>query len=128
MAREKVLIVEDNELNMELVADLLVAAGYQVLQALTAEEGIWIAKEETPALILMDIGLPGMDGLTATRIMSKDPSTKHIPIVALTSHAMVGDEAQAMEAGCCGYITKPIDTRAFPGAVAEFIEAARTEE
>jgi two-component system cell cycle response regulator DivK len=124
MAGEKVLIVEDNGLNMELAADLLGTAGYSILKATTAEEGIWIAKDENPALILMDIGLPGMDGLTATRILSKDPSTKQIRVVALTSHAMVGDKAQAMDAGCCGYITKPIDTRVFVSKVAEFMDSA----
>ena len=80
-----------------------------------------MAREEMPALILMDISLPGMDGLTATGILKNDPSTKDIPVVALTAHAMKGDEAKALQAGCCGYLTKPIDTRAFPNALTKFL-------
>jgi len=117
----KVLVIEDNETNMELATALLFASGYTVVQAWTAEEGIRLAIEEMPALILMDISLPGMDGLTATSILKNDPQTQDIPIVALTAHAMKGDEAKALQAGCCGYLTKPIDTRSFPKALAEFM-------
>lgn len=117
----KVLVVEDNETNMELATALLFASGYAAVQAWTAEEGIRMAREEMPALILMDISLPGMDGLTATGILKNDPRTSDIPIVALTAHAMKGDEAKALQAGCCGYLTKPIDTRAFPKALAKFM-------
>lgn len=117
----KVLVIEDNETNMELTTALLFASGYTVLQAWTAEEGIRLAIEEMPSLILMDISLPGMDGLTATSILKKDPQTQDIPIVALTAHAMKGDEAKALQAGCCGYLTKPIDTRSFPRALEEFM-------
>jgi len=124
MAGEKILIIEDNPMNMELATDLLEAAGYVVIQAGTAEEGIELARAEFPDLILMDVGLPGMDGLEATGNLKQDPTTKDIPVIAMTAHAMKGDEKKALAAGCAGYITKPIDTREFPKAVARFIEAA----
>ncbi|MDQ7785562.1 MAG: response regulator [Desulfomonilaceae bacterium] len=121
----KVLVIEDNETNMELATALLFASGYTAVQARTAEEGIRLAREEMPSLILMDISLPGMDGLTAAAVLKEDPLTTHIPIVALTAHAMKGDERKAMEAGCCGYLTKPIDTRSFPEALAGFMKHAQ---
>jgi CheY-like chemotaxis protein len=122
MAGERVLVVEDNKPNMELVTALLETFHCKVLQAWTAEEGIRIAGTESPALILMDISLPGMDGLTATAALKKDPATKNIPVVALTAHAMKGDEEKALAAGCVGYIAKPIDTRAFPHAIRDFFK------
>lgn len=124
MAGEKILIVEDNPMNMELATDLLEASGYIVIQAGVAEEGIELARAESPDLILMDISLPGMDGLEATGVLRQDPTTKDINIVALTAHAMKGDEEKALTAGCSGYITKPIDTRAFSKTVSRFIESA----
>jgi len=123
MAAEKVLIVEDNALNVELATDILSAAGYCVLHAGSAEEAIALARAERPRLILMDVGLPGVDGLAATRMLRREPATRAIPIVALTAHAMRGDEEKARSAGCAGYITKPINTRAFPQAVAGFLYA-----
>ena len=122
MAGEKVLVIEDNPMNMQLAVDLLEVAGYAVLQAETAEKGIGVAKAELPDLILMDISLPGMDGLTATGIIKKDPKMKDTPIVALTAHAMRGDEEKAMAAGCVGYITKPIDTKKFPETVSRYVK------
>jgi CheY-like chemotaxis protein len=124
MPHEKILVVEDNPLNMELTADILGAAGYTVLQAENAERGIALARAESPDLILMDIGLPGMDGLSAVEILREGTETREIPVVALTAHAMKGDEEKALVAGCNGYITKPIDTRALPGEVAAFIRPA----
>ncbi len=121
MRAEKILVVEDIPINMELTTDLLEVAGYKVLQAETAETGIEMAKVEAPDLILMDIGLPGMDGLAATGILKQDQLTKDIPIIALTSHAMKEDKEKIMAAGCDGYITKPIDTREFPKTVAHFL-------
>jgi two-component system cell cycle response regulator DivK len=121
----KILIVEDHPLNMELAADVLEAAGYSVLQAEDAEKGIALAKAEKPSLILMDIGLPGTDGLSATELLKQEAETKEIPVVALTAHAMKGDEERALAAGCEGYIRKPIDTRAFAQMVARFIPPAR---
>ena len=117
----QILVVEDNPVNMELATDLLEIAGFTVLQADNAEKGIEMAKARMPGLILMDISLPGMDGLTATGILKSDAATRHIPVVALTAQAMKGDEEKAREAGCDGYITKPIDTREFPRRVAQYI-------
>lgn len=125
MAGEKVLVVEDNPANMELATDLLDAAGYIVLQSENAEIGIETAKAEQPDLILMDVGLPGMDGLTAIGILLSDEQTRDIPVVVVTAHAMKGDQEKAMQCGCAGYITKPIDTRAFSKTVAAYIEAAK---
>jgi len=124
MAGEKILIVEDNLMNMELATDLLEASGYIVIQAGVAEKGIELARAELPDLILMDIGLPGMDGLEATAVLKQDPATKDINVVVLTAHAMKGDEEKALAAGCAGYITKPVDTREFPKTVARFIDSA----
>jgi len=125
MEKEKILVVEDDALNMELVTDLLEVAGYTVLQAGTADDGIIIARTAKPVLILMDIRLPGIDGLVATGILKEDSRTRHIPVVALTASVMLGDESQALAAGCAGYIRKPIDTRTFSSTVAAFIGAER---
>ena len=116
-----VLIIEDNPMNMELAGDLLEMAGFKVLSSDTATEGMKLARQELPDIILMDIALPDMDGLTATRHLKDDPQLRRIPIVALTAHAMSGDEAKALEAGCDGYITKPIDTRMFAKKVEEVL-------
>lgn len=118
---EKILIIEDNPLNMALTTELLEAAGYVLLQAEDAEAGIVVARAELPALILMDIALPGMDGLCATRLLTQDPRTQTIPIIALTAHAMKGDETKVREAGCVGYIAKPLDTRTFAQTVADWL-------
>jgi CheY-like chemotaxis protein len=121
MAMAKILIVEDNPANLELATDLLESLGHVILPAETAEDGIQLATDALPDLILMDVALPGMDGLTATARLKGDPRTRRIPIVALTAHAMAGDEARALAAGCVGYITKPIDTRGFPATVRRFL-------
>jgi CheY-like chemotaxis protein len=125
MKKRKILVVEDDPLSMELVTDLLEVAGYSVLQAETAEQGIEVARSTKPVLILMDVRLPDIDGLAATGILKEDPLTRQIPVVALTASVMPGDEARALSAGCAGYIRKPIDTRAFPDAVGAFIAAQR---
>lgn len=126
MPDTKILIVEDNPVNMELATDLLEIAGYQVLQAETAEQGIELAKREQPALILMDVRLPGMDGLQATALLKGDPTTGSIPVIALTAQAMKGDREQALAAGCDGYLSKPIDTREFPQAVARHLRGGES--
>jgi two-component system, cell cycle response regulator len=113
MNAPKVLVVEDNPLNMKLVRTLLQLGKYQVIEAANALNGIQKAKEEMPDLILMDIQLPDMDGLSATRLIKKDPSTEAIPVIAITAYAMHGDDQKALDAGCLGYITKPIDTKSF---------------
>ena len=120
MANETVLVIEDNEMNMKLVRSLLQIGKYSVLEAVDAESGIQLAREHHPDLILMDIQLPGMDGLTATREIKNDPAAKDITVIALTSYAMQGDEEKARNAGCIGYISKPIDTRSFLETVGQF--------
>jgi CheY-like chemotaxis protein len=123
-AMPKVLIVEDNPLNLELATDLLEACGIEVVCANTGENALKLAQDERPDLILMDLSLPGMDGLQATAALKRDPKTRTIPIVAVTAHAMKGDEQRALAAGCEGYITKPIDTRMFSTLVAEYLRRA----
>jgi two-component system, cell cycle response regulator DivK len=123
MAGEKILVVEDNPLNMELITDILESNSYCVVQAMAGAEAIELAKSECPALILMDIQLPGLDGLTITGVLKDDPATRSIPVVALTAHAMRGDEERARQAGCDGYISKPIDTRQLPITIRSFIDA-----
>ena len=121
MANDKILVIEDNQMNMMLIKDLLQLEGWRVLEAMDAEEGIQLAREQLPALILMDIQLPGMDGLCATRITKGDPQLNNIPVIALTSYAMESDMDKAKQAGCMGYITKPIDTRNFANVLAQYI-------
>jgi CheY-like chemotaxis protein len=123
-SRKRVLVVEDNLLNLELVTDLLEASGHIVSHARTAEEGLRLAQQILPEVILMDLSLPGMDGLAATKALRANPATGHLPIIALTAHAMKGDDVSALNAGCDGYLTKPIDTRTFVARVLEFIAAA----
>ena len=116
--RITVLVVEDDRTSMELAVAFLEVAGYEVRRAETAEEGIKLARSERPDLILMDLSLPGMDGLTATGILKRDPLTSNIPVVALTAHAMKGDEEKALKAGCSGYVPKPIQRKMFSAAIA----------
>lgn len=116
-----ILVVEDNPMNMELAADVLEASGYEVRCVAGASEALEFLKETLPALILMDIQLPELDGLELTRTLKKDPRTKDIIVLALTAHAMKGDRERILEAGCSGYITKPIDTRALCQEVAKHI-------
>ncbi|OLY76795.1 response regulator receiver protein [Pseudomonas sp. ATCC PTA-122608] len=103
-----ILIVEDNEANMRLARLLLVNAGHSVLWAADAESGLTLAREKQPALILMDIQLPGMDGLAATSLLKQDPHTAHIPVIALTAMAMKEDRDKTLLAGCDAYIIKPL--------------------
>ena len=122
MASKTILVIEDNELNMKLVRSLLEIGKYCSIEAEDAERGIQLAREKHPDLILMDIQLPGMDGLTATRILKADTAVKDIAIVALTSHAMDGDDKKALDAGCDGYVTKPIDTKNFLDTIGQFLK------
>jgi CheY-like chemotaxis protein len=112
-----ILIIEDNELNLELATALLEAAGFAVLQARCAEIGLRLARAALPDLILMDLSLPGIDGLAATRNLKADPAMHHVPVIALTVHSMRRDARIIADAGCDGYLTKPINTRTFPGQV-----------
>ena len=113
MAGQTILVVEDNAVNRRLVEFLLRSKGYQVREASTAQEAFKILKTERPDLIVMDVQLPGMDGLEATRKLKENALTRDIPVVAVTSYAMTGDREKALAAGCAGYITKPIDTATF---------------
>lgn len=121
---KRVLVVEDNAANMRLVGDILSRAGYGVLKAMTAQDGIDTARAELPDLVLMDIQLPGKDGLTATREMKADPALAGIPVMALTAHAMSGDEDRILAAGCDRYVSKPIRYRQFLAVIAEMIGPA----
>ena len=113
-----ILVIEDNAANMTLAVFLLQSAGHTVLSATDAETGLRLAREQQPALILMDIQLPGMDGLEATGLLKDDPATRAIPVIALTALAMKGDEARIRAAGCDGYIAKPLVYREFLAVVA----------
>jgi CheY-like chemotaxis protein len=103
-----ILLVEDNEDNRIIYATALRYAGYEVLEAITGTEGVHQARTQRPDLVLMDISVPELDGWEATAILKADPSTKHIPVIAVTAHALPGDEERSLEAGCDGYLAKPI--------------------
>jgi two-component system, cell cycle response regulator DivK len=120
----RVLVVEDTPANLKLASTLLRKAGYGVLQAHDGEQAIAMVRGERPDLVLMDIQLPGMDGLAATRILKADPATARIPVVALTAMAMNGDEQRLLAAGCDGYIAKPIQVREFLDEVQRRLAAA----
>jgi len=117
----RILIVDDNPVNLKLAASILGFDGHQILEAAGAIQALDIIRQTPPDLILMDIALPGMDGLTLTRQLKADPATRHIHIIALTAFAMKGDDEKAKAAGCEGYITKPIDTRKLAAQVAEIL-------
>lgn len=121
MEKAVILIADDNPTNLKLAGDILEFEGYPVLRARNATEVQILMSQERPALILMDIQMPGMDGLTLTRLIKGDPANVEIRIAAMTAFAMKGDEEKAIAAGCDGYITKPIDTRLFPQQVAKLL-------
>jgi two-component system, cell cycle response regulator DivK len=114
----RVLIIEDNATNMTLAVFLLQSAGHTVLSSTDAEAGLALARDERPDLILMDIQLPGMDGLQATTLLKRDAETRAIPVIALTALAMKGDEERILAAGCDGYIAKPMRYQEFLATVA----------
>ena len=116
-----ILIVEDDPMSLELFRDLLEVSGYTTLEATDGRQGVELAKEKKPDLILMDIQLPVMDGLEATSILKADPATKNIPIIALTAYAMEEDEERALQAGSDGYLTKPIRIEEFLEEVAKYL-------
>lgn len=121
---QKILIVEDNDHNRSLFSDILVFHGYQVSLATDGQEGVLLAREMMPDLILMDIQMPGMDGLTAGSLLKEDPATSGLKIVALTSFAMRGDQEKFLAAGFDGYLAKPISTRELPVMVKKWLEEA----
>ena len=120
----KVLIIEDNAANMTLATFLLKSASHSVLSATDAETGLTLARAEQPDLVLMDIQLPGMDGLEATALLKRDPATRDIPVVALTALAMKGDEERIRAAGCDGYIAKPLAYKEFLTTIATHLVKA----
>ncbi|MDY6933379.1 MAG: response regulator [Spirochaetota bacterium] len=128
MGKADILVIEDNEMNLKLIRSVLELADYDVLSASDAEGGIQLARKQHPSLILMDIQLPDMDGLSATRVIKQDPELQDIPILALTAHAMEGDDVKALESGCVGYLTKPIDTRTFPDKIEKYIQKDNSKE
>jgi two-component system cell cycle response regulator DivK len=112
----KILLIEDNEANRDALSRHLKRRGYELVMAVDGQQGIAMARSETPALILMDMSLPVLDGWEATRQLKADPQTGSIPVIALTAHAMAGDRAKALEAGCDDYDTKPVE---FPRLLAK---------
>jgi CheY-like chemotaxis protein len=128
MEDKVVLVIEDNALNMKLVVTLLTLNKLKVLCAEDANSGLRMAQEHRPDLILMDIQLPGMDGLAATRFLKRSPDLKDIPVIALTGYAMQGDMEKSMAAGCSGYIAKPIDTRSFIEQIRPFLDGNRADK
>jgi CheY-like chemotaxis protein len=125
MSSRKILVVEDNDMNMQLVEFLLEEGGYTIVKATSGEEALAITRDDAdgnaPDLILMDIHLPGMDGLSVVRAMKEDARTKRVPILALTAHAMRGDKDRFLEAGCDGYISKPIDVKTFMSSIQQYL-------
>lgn len=117
-----VLVIDDNPVNLKLASEVLEFEGYKVAKAVDAESALELIKNSQPDLILMDIGLPGMDGLTLTKKLKANDLTKHILIIALTAFAMKADESKAIEAGCDGYMAKPINTRTLPKQIAKILE------
>jgi len=124
MPSARVLVVEDNDMNMQLVEYLLEEGGYSIVKAASGEEALSIARGGDPVdLILMDIHLPGIDGLSVVREMKAEPRTRAVPILALTAHAMRGDRDRFLEAGCDGYISKPIDVKTFLSSIRTYLRA-----
>lgn len=117
----RILVVEDNNDNMTLITDVLSSLDYEVISAKDGEEGLQVAKAEKPDLILMDLSLPRMDGWTATRQLKADSELAHIPVIALTAHAMIGDRERALAAGCDDYISKPINIRELAGKLTQLL-------
>jgi diguanylate cyclase (GGDEF)-like protein len=126
METKTVLVIEDNPLNLKLFRTLLRLGHYHVLEAGDAETGLKILQNHRPNLIIMDIQLPGMDGLTATGIIKSNPEIKNIPVVAMTAYAMEGDAQRALDGGCDGYMSKPIETKTFLDSIGKFMEGYAT--
>jgi len=119
---KKILVVEDNEINMYLSCRILRSSGYEVIEARSGEEGVELAIKEKPDLIIMDIQLPGIDGLETTKRIRESEADGEVPIIALTSYAMAGDRKKALKAGCTGYIEKPINPETFMNEIKKFLE------
>jgi len=120
---KRILVIEDQEDNRQIVRDLMTASGYELIEATTGEEGLEAAARERPDLILMDIQLPGIDGYEVTRRIKADPKLRQIPIIAVTSYALSGDDKKAFAAGCDGYVTKPYSPRLLLAKIREYLLA-----
>ena len=118
---KQILVIEDHEDNRRILRDLLTSAGFDVVEATTGEDGVALAETHRPDLILMDIQLPGLDGYEATRRIKANPTLREIPVIAVTSYALSGDEAKAKEVGCDGYVAKPFSPRALLAKVREYL-------
>jgi two-component system, cell cycle response regulator DivK len=116
-----ILVIEDHEENRRILRDLLASARYEMLEAMTGEDGLRMAEAHRPNVILMDIQLPDLDGFEVTRRIKADPALHHIPIIAVTSYAMSGDDAKAFDAGCDGYVAKPYDPMALLAKIREYV-------
>jgi len=123
----KILVVEDNEMNMQLFEYLLEESGFEIVKATTGEEALKLATGAKPDLILMDIHLPGMDGLSVVRELKANGDMDNVPILALTAHAMRGDKDRFLQAGCDGYISKPIDVKTFIPSIQQFLGGGEAE-
>ena len=119
---KRILVIEDQEDNRRIVRDLLSSVGYEIIEAVTGEDGVTAAATHVPDLILMDIQLPGLDGYDATRRIKANPALRHIPIIAVTSYALSGDDVKAFAAGCDGYVSKPFSPRALLVKIREFLQ------
>jgi len=120
---KRILVIEDQEDNRQIVRDLMTASGYELIEATTGEEGLEAAARERPDLILMDIQLPGIDGYEVTRRIKANPKLSKIPIIAVTSYALSGDDKKAFAAGCDGYVTKPYSPRLLLAKIREYLPA-----
>jgi len=120
---KRILVVEDQDDNRRIVHDLLTSAGYEILEALTGDEGVAMAEKHVPDLIIMDIQLPGIDGYEATRQIKAKPGISKIPVIAVTSYAMSGDDTIALEAGCDAYFAKPYSPRELLAKIREYVPA-----
>ena len=118
---KRILVIEDQEDNRRIVRDLLTSVGYEIIEAVTGDDGVSAAAAHVPDLILMDIQLPGLDGYEATRRIKANPALYHIPIIAVTSYALSGDDVKAFEAGCNGYVAKPFSPRALLAKIREYL-------
>ena len=117
----RILMIEDQEDNRRILRDLLTSAGYEVIEAVTGEEGVAAAETHRPDLILMDVQLPGLDGYEATRRIKANPALRHITLIAVTSYALSGDDVKALKAGCDGYVTKPFSPRALLAKIRDYL-------
>jgi two-component system, cell cycle response regulator DivK len=122
----KVLLVEDNEMNRDMLSRRLVRRGFEVVFAVDGEHGVDLARSEKPDIILMDMSLPVMDGWEATRRVKSDNATRHVPVIALTAHAMSGDQEKALAAGCDDYDTKPVEIDRLVGKIERLVGASKS--